>query len=70
MHTVRIHVDCCFLQSWVLLVTHMLWEEELQEFHISEFLSRIREKEYQSPKSNSNNAADNTNVGIVIILCL
>lgn len=48
----------------------MLREKELREFHISEFLSRVREKEYQSPKLNSNNAAENTNMGIVIKLRL
>lgn len=48
----------------------MLQERELRQFHISEFLSLIREKECQSPKQNSDNTADSTNVAVLLILCL
>lgn len=48
----------------------MLQEKELRKLHISEFLSLVREKEYQSSPQNSNNTADNTNKGILLMLCL
>lgn len=45
----------------------MLQDKGLRQFHISEFLSLVREKEHQSPKQNSNNAADSTNVGFLLM---
>lgn len=70
MHAIRIHGGLLCSTVLSAVSKHTCYEKKNREFHVSEFLSRIREKEYQSPKSNSNNAAENTNMGIAIKLCL